>query len=213
MGDTKQKVFDSAVSLFHTNGYSGTSIRDIAKKADVNVSLISYYFGGKKGLLESMIITFLEGYIEQLDEEFKLRHTCSSKECFLGMIKRVLTYHSEQYQLARLILREITLDSLLVREIMTTYLSKEKYYFKNILETGVQNREFKNLPIALTITQLKGMLIMPYLHPQYMVEVMHFKPNEPYFAHRYYREISRWIEHTLIDHTNQKQVSGKMIMM
>lgn len=48
MKQTKQKVIDAAISLFNTKGYDGTSVRDIAKRADVNVANISYYFAGKQ---------------------------------------------------------------------------------------------------------------------------------------------------------------------
>ncbi len=48
---TKEKMLDAAVRLFHTQGYDGTSVRDIATKANVNVALVSYHFGGKKGTL------------------------------------------------------------------------------------------------------------------------------------------------------------------
>ncbi|MGQ0418773.1 TetR family transcriptional regulator, partial [Bacillus sp. HC-Mk] len=60
MKQTKQKVIDAAISLFNTKGYDGTSVRDIAKRADVNVANISYYFAGKQGLLEQLITDFLE---------------------------------------------------------------------------------------------------------------------------------------------------------
>ena len=40
---TKQKVVDAASFLFFQKGFHGTSVRDIAGKASVNVSLISYF--------------------------------------------------------------------------------------------------------------------------------------------------------------------------
>lgn len=43
-----------AEKLFAANGYNGTSVRDIAAKAKVNVSMISYYFGSKENLLEEL---------------------------------------------------------------------------------------------------------------------------------------------------------------
>lgn len=47
---SKEHILKSALELFALNGYAGTTIQDIVKKADVNVSMISYYFGGKDGL-------------------------------------------------------------------------------------------------------------------------------------------------------------------
>lgn len=43
-----------AEKLFAANGYNGTSVRDIAAKAKVNVSMISYYFGSKENLMEEL---------------------------------------------------------------------------------------------------------------------------------------------------------------
>lgn len=62
MKQTKQKVIDAAISLFNTKGYDGTSVRDIAKRADVNVANISYYFAGKQGLLNDLLLIFRRVY-------------------------------------------------------------------------------------------------------------------------------------------------------
>lgn len=40
--------------LISENGYAGTSVRDIANAAGVNVAMISYYFGSKEKLLEAL---------------------------------------------------------------------------------------------------------------------------------------------------------------
>lgn len=194
MSKTKQKVFDAAVSIFNSKGYNGTSVREIAKKADVNIALISYYFDGKKGLLEQLMTSFLEQYINILEEVFERKDALSAKTILCEMVLNILKFESENLQLARLVHREITLDTMLVREIMTTYLTKEKYYFQTIIERGIQKKELRKLPIMIAIMQLKGMLTMPFLHPQYMVEVLHLNPAEPYFVTKYYKEIYRWIE-------------------
>ncbi len=47
-------IMDVAIDLFADNGFSETSVRQIAEKADVNVAMINYYFGSKKELLESI---------------------------------------------------------------------------------------------------------------------------------------------------------------
>lgn len=43
-----------AEKLFAMKGFAGTSVRDIAQEADVNVSMISYYFGSKEKLIEAL---------------------------------------------------------------------------------------------------------------------------------------------------------------
>lgn len=48
------QIIEVAERLFAGKGFSGTSIRDIAHEADINVSMISYYFGSKEKLIEAL---------------------------------------------------------------------------------------------------------------------------------------------------------------
>lgn len=57
-GSAKARLMEAATKLFAEHGLEGTSTRDIAKAADLNISLISYYFGGKEGLYKAVIFEF-----------------------------------------------------------------------------------------------------------------------------------------------------------
>lgn len=50
------QILKVAEQLFATKGFDGTSVRDISKEADVNVAMISYYFGSKEKLLQAIFI-------------------------------------------------------------------------------------------------------------------------------------------------------------
>src|SRR5512132_693882 len=50
------QIMEAAEKLFAEQGFSGTSVRDIAEAADVNLAMISYYFGSKEKLMEAMFI-------------------------------------------------------------------------------------------------------------------------------------------------------------
>ncbi|GGG53596.1 TetR/AcrR family transcriptional regulator [Epilithonimonas arachidiradicis] len=54
MPTKEEHIMMVAEKLFAANGYNGTSVRDIATKAKVNVSMISYYFGSKENLMEEL---------------------------------------------------------------------------------------------------------------------------------------------------------------
>jgi AcrR family transcriptional regulator len=56
-----QHILDKAEELFASNGFEGTTVRDIANAADVNLAMISYYFGSKEKLLEVLFRQRLEG--------------------------------------------------------------------------------------------------------------------------------------------------------
>lgn len=63
--DTKSKILEIARVLFANHGYEGTSIRDIAKAAEVNVASVNYHFTNKENLLGAILNA---GYIECGDE-------------------------------------------------------------------------------------------------------------------------------------------------
>lgn len=53
--DTKNKVLDVARILFAKQGFEGTSVRDIAKEAEVNVASINYHFNNKENLFSEIL--------------------------------------------------------------------------------------------------------------------------------------------------------------
>lgn len=48
--DIKQRLLIAGMALFAERGFNGVSIRELAAKANANSSMITYHFGGKKGL-------------------------------------------------------------------------------------------------------------------------------------------------------------------
>ena len=62
--NSKARILEAATSLFAQKGFDGTSIREICKKANVNLCMISYYWGGKQELYNGIIENLLEKQIE-----------------------------------------------------------------------------------------------------------------------------------------------------
>lgn len=52
---SKQKLLESALKIFAENGFESASTREIVKDANVNISSITYYFGGKEGLYQGVL--------------------------------------------------------------------------------------------------------------------------------------------------------------
>ena len=58
--NSKEKILKVAIKLFAEKGFDGTSIREICKEAEVNICMISYYWGGKKELYQGIIEDLVE---------------------------------------------------------------------------------------------------------------------------------------------------------
>ncbi|MBM7631845.1 forespore capture DNA-binding protein RefZ [Geomicrobium sediminis] len=189
---TKEAVMTAAVDLFMTRGYNGTSVRAVADEAKVNVALISYYFGGKKGLLETILNDYLIGYLEAIEDG--IRRETSSFDRLLAMIESAMEYQRTHHRKARLVLREMTLDSMLVREVMASYFMKEKHYFSLVYEQGRKQGVFTQMRKEWAILHLRGMITMPFLHAQYIREVFHLEPNDDTFVMHYMKHVKQFIE-------------------
>lgn len=59
--DTKKKILDVARVLFAEQGFEGTSVREIAKQADVNIASLNYHFSHKENLFSEILkVSYLE---------------------------------------------------------------------------------------------------------------------------------------------------------
>ncbi|KAA2239249.1 TetR/AcrR family transcriptional regulator [Chitinophaga agrisoli] len=65
------QILDTAERLFAMRGFDGASVRDIAQEADVNIAMISYYFGSKDRLIESIFLSRVMDVKRSLDELVK----------------------------------------------------------------------------------------------------------------------------------------------
>ncbi|WZX99512.1 forespore capture DNA-binding protein RefZ [Bacillus sp. FSL W7-1360] len=205
--DTRASIKEAAVRLFHKNGFHGTSVRDIAKEARVNVSLISYYFGGKRALFELLVTDFFEGYIATIEQSIHLDNN-DAAAAIESVFWNVLQYQQSCHLLARMVHREMTLDSVLVREVMSTYLQKEKYFLERLLKKGMAEGHFKRQPLDLLIVQVRNMMILPFTSPQYLRELFQLLPSDANFMLRYMKHVTVWLKTLLGMSANQKEPVG-----
>jgi len=86
--NTRELLLQRAKKVFFDKGFEGATVKDLADAAGVNVSLVSYYFGGKEGLFKECLtrygqerFEFAERMLASADpnsltpEDFKLRLT------------------------------------------------------------------------------------------------------------------------------------------
>ena len=62
--DSKKRILQTAVFLFARHGFAETGMRELATTAEVNLSMVNYFFGSKKGLLKEILDNFFSGYLE-----------------------------------------------------------------------------------------------------------------------------------------------------
>ncbi len=65
----RRKIIIAAIECTEEKGIQSVTVRDIARRADVNIAAISYYFGSKENLLDQMLVfTLNDTLLENVTE-------------------------------------------------------------------------------------------------------------------------------------------------
>ncbi len=67
LNEKQIQILEVAEKFFAENGFDGTSVRQISKAAEVNVAMISYYFGSKEKMLDALINYRMSDFKIQLE--------------------------------------------------------------------------------------------------------------------------------------------------
>lgn len=70
---TRKKILQAAAELFINSGFEGVSISQIAKKAEINQSLIYHYFESKEELWKGVKNTFVDTYASKENLKFDIK--------------------------------------------------------------------------------------------------------------------------------------------
>jgi AcrR family transcriptional regulator len=65
IGATKDRILDTAETLFMQQGFEGTSLRAITAAAGVNLAAVNYHFGSKEELFEAVLTRRLDPMNQQ----------------------------------------------------------------------------------------------------------------------------------------------------
>jgi len=106
--ESRQRILDAAVTLFARHGYAGTGLRELATTADVNLAMVNYFFGSKKGLLKEILDDFFAGYLEIAREHLETEG--DSNEKLDRFIRAAVHYFAERRDLLVVVITELPHD-------------------------------------------------------------------------------------------------------
>lgn len=122
--DSRSRLIKIAAQLFAQRGFAGVSTRDIAREAQVNISLISYYFKGKEGLYLAVLEDFFGGAqreMEQVFSSFDVQNMTreSFKAQMTEIINRMVEMKTETPYVSQLLHRELLAGLPNAKELLT----------------------------------------------------------------------------------------------
>jgi AcrR family transcriptional regulator len=112
---TRDRIMEAALDLFGERGLTGTTVRDIAKRANINVAAISYHFRGKDELYRAVAETVIGSIEERARQRIApllqnpprdARSAAKALEDFAETMVDVIVGPEEMRRVARFIIRE-----------------------------------------------------------------------------------------------------------
>lgn len=194
LNEKQIQILEVAETLFAEKGFDGTSIRDISKEAKINVAMVSYYFGSKEKLLESLV----------------LYKTSGLKELLSDLIEEELEPVDKIYKLIDLYVNRLNCNKGIYRILHFELASK-----KRVLElesfTEIKKTNLKSLELIIKEGQNKGVfrkdITIELITPTILGTFFHFQMNKPFFQNLLNLETeeaySNYIKTTLTMHIQQ----------
>jgi TetR/AcrR family transcriptional regulator len=102
---TRQALMRAGSELFSERGFDGVPIEDLAAHAGVNKALVSYHFGGKRGLYVAILQSAFASMAERLKEIEA--SAPSAREALHGYVRAFEQMTRERLDFPTLFLREV----------------------------------------------------------------------------------------------------------
>lgn len=157
----REKIFHAGAKLFAERSFNSVGIRDIAREAGVNSAMISYYFGGKAGLLREIFAKFSEHVMAVVTKSM------SEAKDHYELVDTNVSRFLEDARIHRNIylvgLRELNHDSPELQDLRNDLTDRSWTNFSAFLErTGGKPDDSDNVP-EITFTAVLGIIFSDYL--------------------------------------------------
>lgn len=151
----KEQLLETAERLFAEKGYDGVGIREITATAGVNVSMVSYYFGGKEGLYKAVLL----GKVQLLKSELEGENIkqLTPREIIENYAAALMRIHKSSPYLVQIMHRELLSPHGVLQQLAGTVLASVLQILRQAMERGVADGNFKaDLDIDKSILMLAG---------------------------------------------------------
>lgn len=176
--DKQVKILEVSEKMFAEKGYDGTSIRAISKEADINIAMISYYFGSKEKLLEALLSYKTASF------SIELESVLSKDIDYLEKLDEIITLIIRRVHKNRRIYKIIHFEySNETRQIdFDSYIKSKTENFRiiqNFVNEGQEAGVFsKNINVPLVVPTVLGSYFNFYYNKRFFVEIHQLNTND-----------------------------------
>lgn len=199
--DKKEHIMEVAVALFAEKGYEGTSIRDLACQADVNIAMINYYFGSKEKLFVALLESkarFMRDRIDALQNDITLSELEKLDQIIDGYVNRFLSQPAFNRVLQQELL--VTNREILHQNVLELF-TKNTQDVVAIIEKGIRKKVFKKVDPQLLFASIIGTINQVMLSRSMCNILLKNEPGtDPYKDPELKKRITQHIKQMVHDH-------------
>jgi TetR/AcrR family transcriptional regulator len=159
--DCRANLIATAIPLFAAKGLNGVSVRELATAAGVNLSMISYYFGGKEGLYAA-VLTEQFAVLEKIGEIEQMEIDTLQK--FELYVRATVSRYRKSPYLLRFYTSELTNPTACFETIVKPAIKQVVQILQETFSDGLSHEMFrKGLDPTDTVLALAGMINFYFL--------------------------------------------------
>ncbi len=208
--DKREHILSVAERLFGEKGFDGTSVRDIAQAAGVNLAMISYYFGSKEKLLEAMIelrFEYTYGILEELNKDQSLTPWDKIDRLVDFYVNRILNnlpFHNLMFQEA------IAFRSEEIKEKIIAMKMRNLQQINQIIKDGQEKKLFRQVDIPMTVGTIIGTISSYTQSRVYSCNILAIREDEDddVFREKLSKRLKVHLKHLLRAHLDIRNDTG-----
>jgi AcrR family transcriptional regulator len=202
--EKQEQLLNIAEKLFAEKGFDAVSVRDLAKEANVNIAMISYYFGSK----EKMYATLIEDRISNtrnaiLDIKSK---KIAPFEKLTAIIDLYVDRLMSNPRFLKIMTHELYQQNRpTIKQTILKNFKKNQSEVMAILEDGLKAKIFKKVDLEMTFMTMLSTIIHVTSSCEQSLQVFNISSEEELYATKFKKRIKKHLAEMLSNHLLYKK--------
>ena len=200
--DKRDDILDVAEKLFAEQGFEAVSVREISKAADINIAMVSYYFGSKEKLYEEVIsrkLTPTDMILQQVNT------ASTNKDKLFAIVDLFISRFFDNRQFQNLIFREMALSKRKeMPEFITQRMHQNFSIISDIIHKGIKSKEFRKVDVELTVMSIIGIIKTYSTSGTMACKILQTENEEDVFDTKNRNRFKKYIRELLSSHLDIK---------
>jgi AcrR family transcriptional regulator len=153
---TSEVIYEAVVALMYDRGYHGTSVRDVARAAGIQMASVYYHFPSKQALLMEVMSRTMRD-LTAVTQSAAAMAGGDPVDRLTAVVRAHIIFHAERRKEAFLADSELRSLEAEQRTAVNGLRDRHEALFREILEQGIGSGQFTTMDLRLALNALLAM--------------------------------------------------------